>query len=133
MRIELDMAKSARRGETISLVFAMQAVGAVVGSLVIMALIYFGQQSVINCDLPGRNSMGNNAEALNGVWRAFYFIGLLQVLVLLIYRGVVAEETESFAKVQQRQNRRKIKHGKTYLLNILWFYSPRLVSTAGCW
>ena len=133
MRIQVDMAKTVRRGETIALVFTMQGVGAVAGSLILMALIYFGQQSVNNCDLPARNSSGNDAEALNGVWRAFYFIGLLQVLVLFIYRGVVAEESESFAKVQERQKRRKANGGKTYLFKILMFYAPRLLGTAGCW
>jgi len=133
MRMELELAKSARRGETISIVFAMQGVGAVFGSLVLIALIYFGNQSAIECTSAGNNSTGNGADALDGVWRSFYFIGFLQVLPLLIYRSVVSEESETFAKVQARKQRRKAEHGNVFLSKILWFYAPRLLGTAGCW
>lgn len=132
-RMELELAKSTRRGETLSMVFAMQGVGAVFGSLVLIALIYFGQQSTSQCSLPARNSMGNEINALDGVWRSFYLIGLFQVLLLLLYRGVVSEESETFAKVQARKKKRKEEHGKVFLSKILLFYAPRLIGTAGCW
>src|SRR3569623_306500 len=43
-RILLDKAQTARRGETIALVFAMQGVGAVMGSAYILFLLYFSGQ-----------------------------------------------------------------------------------------
>ncbi len=132
-RMELELAKSTRRGETLSIVFAMQGVGAVFGSLVLMALIYFGNQSTSQCSLPSRNSMGNETNALDGAWRSFYLIGFLQVLLLLLYRGVVSEESETFAKVQARKEKRKKEHGKVFLTKVLMFYAPRLIGTAGCW
>ena len=132
-RIQLDLARTLRRGETIALVFSMQGVGAVAGSLVLIALIYFGEQTSVDCSSASSNSSGNNPEALNGVWRAFYFVGLLQVLVLLVYRGVISEESEAFEKVKQRKLKRKEKHGEQVAWKILWFYAPRLVGTCSTW
>jgi MFS family permease len=132
-RIRLDLARTLRRGESIALVFSMQGVGAVVGSLVLIALIYFGQQTHVDCSKASSNSSGNNREALNGVWRAFYFIGLLQVLVLLVYRGVISKESSTFEKVKARKQKRKDKHGAQVTWKILGFYAPRLVGTASCW
>ncbi len=132
-RIELELAKTARRGETLSIVASMGGVGAVFGSLVLMALIYFGNQSTSQCSLSARNSMGNETNVLDVIWRAFYLIGFLQVLLLLLYRGVVSEESKSFAKVQARREKRKAEQGKVFLPKILSFYAPRLIGTAGCW
>lgn len=42
-RVLVDMARTARRGETISLVFAMQGVGTVFGSAYLLFLIYFSR------------------------------------------------------------------------------------------
>lgn len=44
-RILRDQERTARRGETIAVVFAMQGVGAVVGSLFLLMLLYFSGQS----------------------------------------------------------------------------------------
>lgn len=43
-RVLLEQAKTARRGETIALVFSMQACGAVFGSIVLLVLIHFTGQ-----------------------------------------------------------------------------------------
>jgi MFS family permease len=43
-RILIEQAKTARRGETIALIFTMQGVGAVFGSTVLLILIYFSGQ-----------------------------------------------------------------------------------------
>jgi len=92
-RVELDQSMTLRRGETIALVFSMQGVGALFGSTVLLVLVYFGNQGTISCDLLGNNSTGNNYNALNGIWRSFYFIGLLFVFSLLIYRFLILEES----------------------------------------
>jgi len=135
-RLALDIAKTDRRGETIALVFSMQGVGAFVGSLFLVVLIAFGQQSKIDCNSPASNSTGNNPMALNSIWRSFYFIGILMILFLIAYRFFVVEESQSFEKVKKRRERRKerqkvIRQKSTW--SILWFYAPRLLGTAGNW
>jgi len=92
-RTEIDHVMTVRRGETISLVFAMQGLGAFLGSAVLLALIYFGNQGSIACDNPGNNPTGNNSDALNGIWRSFYFVGFLMIFLLVGYRFLIVEET----------------------------------------
>jgi len=48
VRVLRDKARSVRRGETIALAFAMQGVGAVVGSIFLLSLIFFGDQQRVN-------------------------------------------------------------------------------------
>ena len=110
--------------------FTMQGVGSVAGSLVLIALIYFAQQSNTDCNAPGSNSEGSVTVALDGVWRSFYFIGLLQVLCLFVERSLLATESDDFSRVQRRQERRS---GSVSTWRILWFYGPRLMGTAGNW
>ena len=88
-RVLLEITKTARRGETIALVFAMQGVGAVLGSLILLCLIYFSGQGRIDCERLSSNSTGNIPDALGGIWRAFYLIGLLFVSMLLLYRWLI--------------------------------------------
>jgi MFS family permease len=90
-RILMECAKTARRGETISLVFAMQGVGAVVGSMFLSSFIYFSNQGRSDCDGPSNNSKGVDPNALETIWRSFYFIGLIFVCMLFIYRFLVLE------------------------------------------
>jgi hypothetical protein len=130
-----DAAKTARRGETIAIVFAMQGLGAVVGSLILLFLIYFSGQSRVDCNRAGANSTGNNADALNGIWRGFYFIGLIFVIMLLMYRTLVVKEGAGYEKLVQRKQRRAERLGGKVpgKLAILWFYLPRLIGTGGSW
>jgi hypothetical protein len=90
-RILMETAKTARRGETIALVFAMQGIGAVVGSVFLLALIYFSNQSRAHCNQVSSNSRGTDQNALESIWRSFYFIGLIFVCMLFIYRSLVLE------------------------------------------
>ena len=128
------MEKTARRGETIGFVFAMQGVGAVVGSLFLVILIYFAGEENVECDQavrPGANSAG--AGDLDSVWRSFYFIGLIFVLMVFIYRWLLVEEsTEGVEKVQKRKKKRgaagKLTYGK-----IFGFYGTRIIGTGGNW
>jgi hypothetical protein len=98
-RMEVELARTARRGETLTIVIATGGFGAVFGSLVLMALIYFGHQSTNICSSTTTNSMGTEPNVLDVVWRAFYLVGFLQVLQLLVYRGIVTKETQTFEKV----------------------------------
>lgn len=136
-RVLLEAAQTARRGETIALVFAMQGIGAVVGSLLLLILIRSANQSKIDCDSVTSNSTGNNADALAGIWRGFYLIGLLSVAMLLLYRWLILEESTDHLIVQQRKNARKERLGEastsTYTWKILRFYLPRLIGTGGNW
>jgi len=50
-RLMRDKERTARRGETIGLVFSMQGIGAVVGSFFLLVLIYFSQQTHTVCDI----------------------------------------------------------------------------------
>ena len=44
VRVLREQARTLRRGETISLAFAMQGVGAVFGSVFLICMLYFGNQ-----------------------------------------------------------------------------------------
>jgi MFS family permease len=136
-RLLLEKAKTDRRGETISLVFAMQGVGAVVGSLFLLSFIYFSDQTRADCSKTGVTSNGNDSSALESVWRNFYFVGLIFVLMLFVYRFLVLEEGEGYNTVLARRFRREAKYGKTVTKNLrkkaFEFYLPRLVGTGGNW
>ena len=83
-RVLRDHARTARRGETIAIVFSMQGIGAMVGSFFLIILLYFADQTHIECDRLGANSQGTDPLALNAVWRSFYFIGLIFVVMTLL-------------------------------------------------
>jgi MFS family permease len=138
-RLQVESAKTARRGETISIVFAMQGVGAFVGSLFVLALIYFSGQSFTSCERSGSNSTGNDPQALNAVWRSFYFIGLIFIVMLVLYRTLCVEEGTGFGKVVARRQRRMEKLGEKALSplmtkwKVLQFYFLRIIGTGGNW
>jgi len=136
-RVMMEKAKTARRGETISLVFAMQGVGAVVGSVFLLALIYFSNQTRVDCSNPSSNSRGNDPNAVEGVWRGFYFVGLIFVLMLFVYRSLVLEESEGYSTVLARKLRREAKYGmsatKKLRQKTMRFYLPRLLGTGSNW
>lgn len=134
-RVLLEAAKTARRGETIALVFAMQGIGAVLGSVLLLIMIYVSKQTRIDCDKPSSNSTGNNPDALSGIWRNFYLIGLLFVTMLLLYRWLVVEEGTDHDKIQKRKKLREERLGpaSTYRWKVLKFYAPRLLGTGGNW
>ena len=112
----------------------MQGVGAVVGSLFLIVLIYFSQQSYPECDRtirPGNNSKGVNPVGLNTVWRSFLFIGLIFHTMVLLYRWLILEESEEgIEKLKQRKAKRE---NKLTLRAIFGFYGTRVIGTAGCW
>jgi len=134
-RLLFEAATTVRRGETISLIFAMQGIGAVVGSVVLLCFIYFSNQSRINCDKGSSNSTGNNPDALSGIWRSFYFIGLEFVIMLLLYRSLILKKDAGHSQVKVRQRRREAMLGKeaNSKWKILKFYAPRLIGTGGNW
>ena len=109
----------------------MQGIGAVVGSLFLIVLIYFSDQSYTECDLPGSDSKGVNPVGLNTVWRSFLFIGLIFHTMVLLYRWLILEENEEgIKKLKQRKAKRE---KKLTLRAIFGFYGTRVVGTAGCW
>jgi MFS family permease len=134
-RVLLEAAKTVRRGETIALVFAMQGIGAVLGSMLLLVMIYISNQTRIDCFKPSNNSTGNNPDALSGIWRGFYLIGLLFVATLLLYRWLILEEGSDHAKIEKRKRIREARLGppSTYRWKILRFYAPRLLGTGGNW
>lgn len=134
MRLLKEKERSARRGETISLVFAMQGVGAVIGSLFVTILLYFGEQNHVDCNEPGNNPQGQSVSTLSAIWRIFYFIGLIFVSMVLIYRGLIQDEgTGGRQKLLARQERRKARGHQGSTFKILKYYSARLLGTGGNW
>jgi MFS family permease len=135
-RLLLEAARTARRGETIALVFAMQGVGAVFGSMILLSLILVSNQGRVDCDHYTTNESGNDPNGLGAVWRTFYLFGLVFIIMLLLYRYLVLEEGKGYIKVQERKKRREQKMGITGWageFKLLRFYSRRLIGTGGCW
>lgn len=137
LRLIMEQAKTVRRGETIALVFSMQGIGAVVGSLFIMAFIYFSNQAFSDCGSSTSNSHGVDPNAVESIWRSFYFVGLIFVLMLLTYRFLILEEGEGYNMVVARRERREKQFGKGVMKRRYWqvfrIYAPRLIGTGGCW
>lgn len=137
LRITAEIQRAARLGETVSIVFAMQGIGALLGSVVLLVLIYFSGQSRPTCSeyLTGINVTGTDPRALNTVWRTFYFIGGIFIFLNLIYRFLVLDEGASHATIKARQKQREAKFGRgvSNKLRILWYYLPRLIGTGGSW
>lgn len=127
LRVMRDHERTARRGETIGCVFAMQGVGAVTGSLFLIVLIYFAGEGRVECDQgarPGANEAGVIELALSAVWRSFYFIGAIFVFMVLLYRFLIVEEGEGHERLKKRRERRskKLTYGmifKTYGLRLI--------------
>ena len=133
LRIMRDHERTARRGETIGCVFAMQGVGAVTGSLFLIVLIYFAGEGRVECDQsvrPGANEAGVIELALSAVWRSFYFIGSIFVFMVLMYRFLIVEEGEGLDKLKQRKMRRKKKMTTGFIFKT---YGLRLIGTGGSW
>lgn len=129
LRVMRDHERTARRGETIGCVFAMQGVGAVTGSLFLIVLIYFAGEGTVECDRsirPGANEEGVVELALSAVWRSFYFIGAIFVFMVLVYRFLIVDEGEGHVKLQKRRERRENK--LTYGM-IFKSYGLRLIGT----
>jgi hypothetical protein len=115
----------------------MQGIGAVTGSLFVVILIHFARQGNTICDRsiePGVNSAGVNPYALDSVWRAFLFIGLIFNVMILLYRWLIVVESEEGAKkIQKRKANRSAATKKLNLWTIFGFYGTRVIATGGCW
>lgn len=124
IRVLRERERTNRRGETISMVFAQQGMGASVGSAFLCCLIYFSEQGTHNCEIDGHNPEGYSTESLDSVWRSFYFIGMIFVLMVLIYRGLVLEEGDGHLRLVARKERRAAKLGKQGkgMGSVMWFY-----------
>ena len=126
LRVMRDHERTARRGETIGCVFAMQGVGATTDSLFLIVLIYFAGEGKVECDQgvrPGSNEASVIELALSAVWRSFYFIGAIFVFMVLVYRFLIVEEGEGHEKILKRKERRAKK----------LTYGLRLVGSSGSW
>jgi MFS family permease len=119
LRVLREKERAVRRGETISIVFAMQGVGAVTGSIFLLCLIYFGDQTTAECDVVGHNPAGQDYEALDAIWRSFYFIGMIFVIMMLVYRALILEEGDGHKRLLARKQRRE---AKLSTFKILKFY-----------
>ena len=89
-----------------------------VGSIFLVCLIYFGEQERTDCDTDGYNPHGQSTEALSAIWRTFYFVGLIFVLMVLMYRGLVLEEGKGHKRLLACKERRQKKLGHKKV--VLW-------------
>jgi len=130
-RIAREEERTARRGETIALVFN------IVGAVVLLVLTYFSGQGRPTCSERGTgiNVTGTNPEALNAIWRTFYFIGGIFIMMMLAYRGLVLSEGQDHHDIVERQKEREERFGKgvSDKLPIVWHFLPRLIGTGGSW
>jgi len=94
-------------------------VGAVTGSIFLLCLIYFGDQTTAECDVVGHNPAGQDYEALDAIWRSFYFIGMIFVIMMLVYRALILEEGDGHKRLLARKQRRE---AKLSTFKILKFY-----------
>jgi hypothetical protein len=78
---------------------------------------------------PGSNPVGVDSLALESVWRSFYFIGGIFVMMVLLYRYLLVNESEH-STIQKRKERRSKQ--VTYSM-IFKMYGLRLISTGGNW
>jgi hypothetical protein len=78
---------------------------------------------------PGSNPDGVDSLALESVWRSFYFIGGLFVMMVFLYRYLLVTETEH-STIEKRKERRT--KPLTYSM-IFKMYGLRLISTGGNW
>eukprot|EP00986_Skeletonema_menzelii_P012868 scaffold7268_cov159-Skeletonema_menzelii.AAC.1 len=114
--------------------FAMQGVGAVIGSVFLLCLLFLSNQDKIDCSAVGHRPSGYSDEALSSVWRTFYFIGFIFVAMVLIYRGLILDEGNGHEKLVARKQRRLEKLGESpSTWKLLKFYAPRLIGTGGAW
>ena len=119
LRVLCEKERAVRRGETISIVFAMQGMGAVTGSIFLLCLIYFGDQTTAECSVEGHNPAGQSFESLDAIWRSFYFIGMIFVVMMLVYRALILEEGDGHKRLLARKQRRE---SKLSTFKILSFY-----------
>ncbi len=55
-----------------------------------------------------------------------FLIGLIFVLMVLIYRGLVLEEGDGHKKLLARKERRRVKLGReNSTFQVLWFYGEK--------
>jgi MFS family permease len=115
----------------------MQGIGSVIGSMFLLAFIYFSNQTRADCSSLAANSRGNDPSGVESVWRGFYFIGLIFVIMLFMYRSLVLEEGEGYNIVLARRLRRQAKYEKSAAKQLqrkaFQYYLPRLVGTGGNW
>eukprot|EP01134_Creolimax_fragrantissima_P006604 CFRG6604T1 len=129
------------RGKDITLTFSLQGMGAVAGSLVIIAMLGITGQITPDCTTPNNNSMGYNEKSLGIVWRTTYGIGAAMSLLVLVYRYFFLSESDVWNEATERSKRKLAEGVHIYDLRkphvaygiALRHYWPRLMATAGVW
>eukprot|EP01127_Copromyxa_protea_P013098 TRINITY_DN3486_c0_g1_i3.p1 TRINITY_DN3486_c0_g1~~TRINITY_DN3486_c0_g1_i3.p1 ORF type:complete len:437 (-),score=50.34 TRINITY_DN3486_c0_g1_i3:138-1448(-) len=127
-----------KRGFGVTLTFAMQGVGAVFGSIVMVILLTAFNQGPPDCLDPDTNVMGYNETSLEIIWRLIYAIGFGILFALSVYRIFFVKESESWMKHQGEGEQKKLE---VYNIDNWWmkyyvaikYFWPRLLATGGCW
>eukprot|EP01023_Acetabularia_acetabulum_P063549 TRINITY_DN7996_c0_g2_i4.p1 TRINITY_DN7996_c0_g2~~TRINITY_DN7996_c0_g2_i4.p1 ORF type:complete len:591 (-),score=101.15 TRINITY_DN7996_c0_g2_i4:854-2626(-) len=122
------------RGSSVQLMFSMQGVGAVLGSLVIFVLLIVFKETHPQCDAPGYNQAGYNTELLEKLWRITYALGLPIIIFTILYRIIYMEEPKFRLMHKESSQLLLVQHNqntKTYKL--IAYYWHRLIGTSLTW
>ncbi|BAM81164.1 probable inorganic phosphate transporter [Cyanidioschyzon merolae strain 10D] len=140
-----ERARTARRGETIALAFAMQGVGIVFGSVLLLIEFAISKQTSPNTDTAliatnVNNCAGYSTQALGYVWRSYYGIGAFLILLILLYRFLILRENEIYLSAKRRRDTNESAEGlsvtgrmRRHFGYIFRFYWSRLLATCLGW
>ena len=94
------------RGRTVGLAFALQGWGNFVNTLMLLIMVY--ATSVGNCVPNYDNAIQNTSTCsdynLSFSWRASYFVGMLFILGMLVFRFGYLHESEIWKERQDKMN-----------------------------
>jgi MFS family permease len=123
------------RGASLTLVFSMQGIGILFGSLLTLIAIVVAKQASPTCTIQSNNEMGYAQRALSFVWRFVYGVGALWLISLLLHRIIFSKEEEAFRRTAKRREARRKHHpglGTAYR-QLLVYYWSRLIGTGVTW
>lgn len=126
------------RGAAITLVFSMQGIGILFGSLLTLVAIAVAKQTAPNCRIQSNNEMGYSQRALSFVWRFVYGVGALWLFGLLIHRFYFVQEDEVFKRAAKRREARRrrvltLRSSRSEYRQLLSYYWSRLIGTGFTW
>ncbi|KAK4536188.1 hypothetical protein CDCA_CDCA07G2213 [Cyanidium caldarium] len=135
----LSTTLASQRGRTVTVVFSMQGIGIVFGSLIVVIAVAAARQITPNCSNSSNDEMGFSTIALSFAWRAVYLVGFLWLAAVLTYRVLFSRENEAYVKAAARRAERQ-RRQQTPAASQLSGYAPifrhygsRLIGTGVTW
>ncbi|KAK4531724.1 hypothetical protein CCYA_CCYA09G2581 [Cyanidiococcus yangmingshanensis] len=135
---ERRMLQTRWRGASITLVFSMQGIGILFGSLLTLVAVVVAKQTSPNCSNPSNNEMGYSQRALSFVWRFVYGVGALWLIALFLHRVFLSKEDAAFMRAAKRREARRshgkpLERGLSEYQRLLAYYWSRLIGTGVTW